>query len=710
MYSSFKKKLGFVSLLTLSALITFNPSPLMAMDNLPGNPSDQAAVNNIMQGFSNLLIYPSPTRTSSFNGNRAPNPLPMSMSASFKGGLSGMPDSQYVGQYPYESPVDYAASPYMSSSHAFNGSMSGSMNPFSDPSSSLYSSFAQPNSSVIGQPLPAYSTANLSASSVTPPATMARLSSVPTVTPVAQKAYVPTKLLCPSLEEVNQLILKAKNQDGEAQDKLIDLCLTGTYATYLTPQRIGFLRWKKTPSLEHYLYNNDKYMAYCVRRSIPVNHFPKLPEMVQKRAEPGNTLALDTLGLMYRIGYGGVEKNPQKAIECYTKSSSSYSKSQLSHMYSSTSKEVPPNPIQAFEFLKQAADQGRLSAQAGRGCIYETGNVQIGVQKNAQEAVEWYTKAALRGHDGGQYLLGFAYERGFGVAKDLQQATEWYRQSAMQGHVKACHRLGVAYQNGIGVDKNLMTAVGYQMVGQNKLACPFLSSQVSSTPVLNEPQESWAEKLKQMIGNTESGLTFLVTRHRQKIAEEQQQEFKAPDYINLYEEALKVEEEALQIVEDFGYSKLGMTLVPNLEFSEATLKDYPKQPSPQQVYRCEVDGVSYCSFGTDNIANHTKLLAYRKQVKEKFKVADKALKKLAKVFYNQTGYETAQATLRQLRQDPAKKEDCQLLTEKINKFQGPLKELEKEREELAKVRDHFRSLPHSIGQESLNEFLKYIQG
>jgi uncharacterized protein len=53
------------------------------------------------------------------------------------------------------------------------------------------------------------------------------------------------------------------------------------------------------------------------------------------------------------------------------------------------------------------------------------------------------------------YQIGYMYDKGEGVPQDNKSAVEWYLKAAEKGHVKAQYRLGLFYATGTGVEKNL---------------------------------------------------------------------------------------------------------------------------------------------------------------------------------------------------------------------------------------------------------------
>lgn len=59
------------------------------------------------------------------------------------------------------------------------------------------------------------------------------------------------------------------------------------------------------------------------------------------------------------------------------------------------------------------------------------------VEENPEQAVHWYTEAALKGMSMAQNNLGICYQEGYGVGKDLMKAAEWFTKAARQGDKEA---------------------------------------------------------------------------------------------------------------------------------------------------------------------------------------------------------------------------------------------------------------------------------
>ena len=83
-------------------------------------------------------------------------------------------------------------------------------------------------------------------------------------------------------------------------------------------------------------------------------------------------------------------------------------------------------------------------AQYSLGISYDNG---FGVQKDHNEAVKWFRKAAEQDLPDAQYNLGACYANGSGVQKDHNEAVKWFRKAAEQGYVKAEQALKILKNN-----------------------------------------------------------------------------------------------------------------------------------------------------------------------------------------------------------------------------------------------------------------------
>jgi len=66
-----------------------------------------------------------------------------------------------------------------------------------------------------------------------------------------------------------------------------------------------------------------------------------------------------------------------------------------------------------------------------------------GVPQDRAEALQWYLRAAHRGHGRAMNLAARCFEEGWGCARAPAEAAEWYRRSAESGYFRAQFNYGV---------------------------------------------------------------------------------------------------------------------------------------------------------------------------------------------------------------------------------------------------------------------------
>ena len=59
------------------------------------------------------------------------------------------------------------------------------------------------------------------------------------------------------------------------------------------------------------------------------------------------------------------------------------------------------------------------------------------VEKDLDNAIEWWKKAAEKGYAEAEYKLGVCYHFGFGIKKSHKLARYWYEKAANQQHKSA---------------------------------------------------------------------------------------------------------------------------------------------------------------------------------------------------------------------------------------------------------------------------------
>jgi hypothetical protein len=83
--------------------------------------------------------------------------------------------------------------------------------------------------------------------------------------------------------------------------------------------------------------------------------------------------------------------------------------------------------------------------------MYEKGE---GVQKDSEQAPQWYRKAAEQGHAYAQHNLALMYASGEGLPRNLDESFRWEQKAANQGDPHAQYGLGTLYAKGEGIPQN----------------------------------------------------------------------------------------------------------------------------------------------------------------------------------------------------------------------------------------------------------------
>src|ERR1700732_5266469 len=109
----------------------------------------------------------------------------------------------------------------------------------------------------------------------------------------------------------------------------------------------------------------------------------------------------------------------------------------------------------AMRLWRSLAEQGNAGGQFYLGFLYEKGD---GVPQSFPEALKWYRLAADQGFDAAQASIGFLYDSGHGVPQSYVEALTCYRLAADQGRAEAQFFLGNMYVKGQGVPEDYVFA------------------------------------------------------------------------------------------------------------------------------------------------------------------------------------------------------------------------------------------------------------
>jgi len=81
-----------------------------------------------------------------------------------------------------------------------------------------------------------------------------------------------------------------------------------------------------------------------------------------------------------------------------------------------------------------------------------------GAPQDDEQAIYWFSRAAIQGDAFSQYVLGWMHVQGRGTTQSHAMAVYWYRRAVEQGHCCAQTRLGVMYEGGIGTPQDFERA------------------------------------------------------------------------------------------------------------------------------------------------------------------------------------------------------------------------------------------------------------
>jgi TPR repeat protein len=223
----------------------------------------------------------------------------------------------------------------------------------------------------------------------------------------------------------------------------------------------------------------------------------------RKAAEQGNSEAQDTLGAKFLIGQG-VQRDKEEAVKWFRESARQKNASAMYHLGAAyyNGDGVPIDDGLSYAWFTLANEAGNQSAVEALqraeselkamtvtngfkriAEMYEAGG---SLPENQPEAARWWSKAAARGdqdsqvalankfingqgvpqdltqgrilcteaakqeNHGGQYCMGYIYQRGLGVTPDAKKARDWYGRAAALGDPQSMNALALMEATGEG--------------------------------------------------------------------------------------------------------------------------------------------------------------------------------------------------------------------------------------------------------------------
>lgn len=113
---------------------------------------------------------------------------------------------------------------------------------------------------------------------------------------------------------------------------------------------------------------------------------------------------------------------------------------------------------EAVSLYFRAASKGNPDAQCNVGLCYLHG---AGVEKDYKKAFEYLLKSANNGNIQAQRMVGSCYMKGIGTERDMSKGMNWCYKAAQSNDGEAQYNLGWCYYKGIGVEKNIPLAINW---------------------------------------------------------------------------------------------------------------------------------------------------------------------------------------------------------------------------------------------------------
>lgn len=153
---------------------------------------------------------------------------------------------------------------------------------------------------------------------------------------------------------------------------------------------------------------------------------------------------------------------------------------------------VQRNGNEALKWYLKAAKQGYGPAELALALNYFLGRI---VERNSTEAVKWARLAAAHGDVVAEGMLGYAYDTGDGVAKDDMEGTKWDQMAAQHGDPSAQMRLAQRYRDGRGVKMDLVDSYMWFSIATEKIGADAVRSRDEVAKKMTSEQISEAQQL-----------------------------------------------------------------------------------------------------------------------------------------------------------------------------------------------------------------------
>lgn len=206
-------------------------------------------------------------------------------------------------------------------------------------------------------------------------------------------------------------------------------------------------------------HSNDEDLKEGERLYLQCDFKQALPYLVKSAEQANNPRAMFLLGEMHKFAEG-VEKDHDVSADWHRRGADlgyALCLANVAYAVKGTDKEQAEKLFrEQFEAIAELAESGDVFAQNEMGSLYEGGN---GVDRDSNQALEWFTRSADNGFSSGAVNLGNLNY--YADEPDYATGLKWYRQAADQGNARGMYGIGHAYYYGNGVEQDYYEAIDW---------------------------------------------------------------------------------------------------------------------------------------------------------------------------------------------------------------------------------------------------------
>ena len=129
-------------------------------------------------------------------------------------------------------------------------------------------------------------------------------------------------------------------------------------------------------------------------------------------------------------------------------------------------KGVARSPGNIVYYMQKAAEGNHIQAQVELADFYRAGFPEADLEKDANLALAWYEKAALKQHAEAQMKIGEMHYHGVGAERNRFEGIRWYELAAEKYYTPALIHLAGLYWDGDPLPQDKAKAYGFLLLAR----------------------------------------------------------------------------------------------------------------------------------------------------------------------------------------------------------------------------------------------------